>query len=1675
MKKIFGFGSRKGVLPLGSPSSPGRSSTGDREPGYHLRDKDLGKIHKAASAGNVAKVKQILLLRINGVDDRDRMNRTALHLACANGHPRVVKLLADKKCLLNLCDNENRTALIKAVQCQEEECATLLLERGADPNLMDIYGNTALHYAALGENQALVDKLLDYEANIDVTNKDNLTPLSLAKSENSKQMMELLLNKGARGNQIESNHQLTSEYKEERRPRKSFEISRRLDLQESPKQVSRKTNSSSVNESSEEDSLRSKPGIDDSWPPSDDEDFEFDTKNVMKPSLAKLMTAIRQSQKNIEGKYPFVRPENRVFYEDSTFHSENEDMVEALPNTSENVQGFSQPALSSLGHLLKASFMSSAVVVVTKEEASAPQNKTNNNNLTYVDEEHKHNHGDKMSALGLGEDEDVESPWDSESSSASLPQKSVDDLPEAADQRGKDILNGQVEDVLYIPSCMSRSRNFKMPKVDDTRNVGVPVAHIDSPERYSHLKPAVEVQGPVPEKAVGRKRTQPSRSDLSAKLDLAVTSQEEQERLVGCANDHPQVEEENKMHTSSEMEVQGTLNASAAGSNELTQQRRSEHTDNQRLPVMESEGSDWSSKKTFSEEKISTEENKVKEKIDSMDDLDDLPQSSETVSEHCELPHSNYKNFMLLTEQLCMDCKDSVNLLKIQDAVLSYERLIELRKNHCELLTGKIERMENRVTGLHRELSASREMTSQAERQRVELEQELRNLRFTLKEEKEKRRNTDVLYDKIRDQLREKEEQYIKEVEMNQQLETTLKALEMELKIVRKNLNQVVEERNDTQRQLAREQNARKLQDEILTNHLCKQKEIEVALREVNSEVSDSYEKEEDLFHENQVLQDEVATLKLEIDTVKNQNQEIEKKYFEDIAIVKENNDHLQKTIKLNEETLTKTIFQYNEQLDVLRAENKMLTSKLENERQNKERLETEVDSYQSRLAAVVKDHEQSQMSKRDQQLAFQRARGEWFCLQDKLNFDLSNLKDSNEILSQQLSKAESKLSNLEIELQHTRDALRERTLVLEGVQRDLSQTECQKKEFEHMYQKEQGKVNKYIGKQGSLEERLSHLQSENVLLRQQLDDAHNKAEKKEKTVINIQDQFQDIIKLFQAESEKQGIMLNERNKELINECNHLKERMYQYENDKAERDAVVRQLQQELADTLKKQSMSEASLEVTSRYRMNLEDETLDLKKKLDQSRCQLQEAQNQCTAAIRCAEETQDHRQRLEIENAKLKVTIKKQAHKLEQLQTNLLETNLSQDEKEQLKKHIELKQSLEYSLDQEVKKNTELEKEITRFKELLNITKRKLNEYENQEHSFPGNLKPNQIEMDIQINMLKHKNDDLKEKLETASSKCLRLDEKKKSLQQELLSMKAIQKKCEKLENKNKKLKQEIVNLKRYMELNMVEHSEVEQHKRKIEERARQDIEEKMEQVNLVLQTQRISQENLEQLIEYHNASIRSQLELRNKDMESEVSKMKTRNDDLESELSKIKTRNEDLESVLFKMETSQYCNKIELEKYKQLYLDEIEGRKSLANKLNKTQEKLAEVNTELLLQKERNTALLSTVNRRHVPERPCVGNIRNSCVLNRISTPGKNLVIPTSKPWTANNNMETYLIKMRQEFEKTLTRELKEEAAEFESESCTAYPVGSIDRSNSSQDLLLKATQEYAQILKKNYMI
>eukprot|EP00071_Canis_lupus_P037266 XP_022270823.1 ankyrin repeat domain-containing protein 26-like isoform X1 [Canis lupus familiaris] len=624
--------------------------------------------------------------------------------------------------------------------------------------------------------------------------------------------------------------------------------------------------------------------------------------------------------------------------------------------------------------------------------------------------------------------------------------------------------------------------------------------------------------------------------------------------------------------------------------------------------------------------------------------------------------------------------------------------------------------------------------------------------------------------------------------------------------------------------------------------------------RTLQFKVSPPHEKEKGLLHENRMLQDELAMLRLEIDTIRNQKQE--KRYCEDTETEKEKNDSLQNAIKLNEVTLTNTVFQSSGQLNVVTTENTMLNSKLQDEKLNRERLEAKLQSYRARLATAIQDRDQSQASKRDLELAFQRAKDEWCHLQDKMNFEMSNLKDNNEVLSQQLSEVESKFNALEIELQHTRDALREKTLALEHLQRNPKQTQGQKKEIEQKSQNEHGKVNKYIGKHESLEEKLSQLQSENMLLREQLDDAYSRVECKEKTIIDLKDQVQVIVRMVRVAGEKRNLLLREKNKELINKCKQIMERAFRYEDEKEERE---------------------------------------------------LQEAKELQTKIVRCIQKFRDDIKKLEVENAELKVTVKEQAGQIEQLQKDLLSS------------------------------------------------------------SSIG---------------------DLRARLETESSRCIDLDAKNQVLQQELLSMKATGRECEKLKQIKKNLEEKVVNLRSHAEVNVVQGIQVEKYyKWEIDQRVRLIVEERLKEVNLFLQRQAASQENLEQLRASHDASIRSQVALRIKELESELQSQIRNSQEL----------------------------KIELEKYRQLYLEESEMRMSLTKKLNKTNERLADITTKYLVERQQNRPFHSTLTMGPVLEGPYVGNLTSSLLLDRNVTPRENVMIPTSRPQTSVSSIETHLFK------------------------------------------------------------
>lgn len=93
------------------------------------------------------------------------------------------------------------------------------------------------------------------------------------------------------------------------------------------------------------------------------------------------------------------------------------------------------------------------------------------------------------------------------------------------------------------------------------------------------------------------------------------------------------------------------------------------------------------------------------------------------------------------------------------------------------------------------------------------------------------------------------------------------------------------------------------------------------------------------------------------------------------------------------------------------------------------------------------------------------------------------------------------------------------------------------------------------------------------------------------------------------------------------------------------------------------------------------------------------------------------------------------------------------------------------------------------------------------------------------------------------------------------------------------------------------------------------------------------------------------------------------------------------------------------------------------------------------------------------------------------LNRSLSLGGSFLSPVGEGH--NSRVEAYLAKMQSELEKNISKELDHAAAELEGGSARLSPVGSAAGSqktlNVDQDPVTRATQQYLEVLKKNYMI
>ncbi|XP_066447918.1 ankyrin repeat domain-containing protein 26 isoform X2 [Eleutherodactylus coqui] len=1156
------------------------------------------------------------------------------------------------------------------------------------------------------------------------------------------------------------------------------------------------------------------------------------------------------------------------------------------------------------------------------------------------------------------------------------------------------------------------------------------------------------------------------------------------------------------------------------------------------------------------------------------EDVADYSQSSDTATEDSELPTSNFTNARLLIKQLNLDGQDSLKFLKIQNILHEYERVIEKEKGRRALLSREVKKLRTERKEVQQIMEENRELKFLIEHHKVEWESDLNNLRLTLKQEEEKRKSAEMLYDKSKEQLRKKEDQCCKEMEEKQHLELTLRNLELEMRSLKNNMKQVEEERKEAQRLYAQEHNARVLNEDAL-NNLRKKNEEEEAKKlktkhdEILSQSSESNEKEKDLAMRNLTLQEEVSALKVELQRMRSHYQEEESRYTDENEMLKEKIEDLRKDLKMNEETLTQTVIQYNGQLNALKTETAMMCSKIEHEKQSKERLETEMEAIRSRLNTTIQDLERSQSLKTDTERTLQRERDEWLRSKDKLTHELSSLRESHSNLSQQLGRAESKLNGLENELHRTGLSLQDKTLLLDNAQRDLTQAQSKIKDLEQGLQVEKDHNNKNSVKQESMQERLAQVTSENMQLRQQLEDVQNKGIIKEKAVSDVQERFTEIFSKLRTDTERQVFIVEERNKDLVVKSNELREQLYKLETEKVDRESTIRQLQQELADALKKLSMSEASLEVITRYRNDLEDEKQQLQKELEKFRTKLQDLEDQFVQSERCnhqlknalddkeremiaafqkvqefsavangaekaVKQLEEHVQKLEIENARIEATAKQQAGQIESLQkelhesismrnrledlvTNLqstkigleeklnqqvhkqsalsqsaqdshnlweaelksrsqigvrladlegLNVNLSDQvavEKKKLKKLADQKKSIEERFDQEMKRSNTLQQEVAGLKKLLKTAKKKLKDYESTEQRSTLKQGSTNFETDGEVFKMKEKIDGLSSQMERESRRYMELESRNQDLQEEVSSNKKLHRNIERLEKGKRQLEEELAELKRCIDSSKMSQSYLDLYKKEVDERGRQELRQQLEEVNLFLQAHAASQDKLELMRAENDASVKSQMEHRIQDLESELHRLK----------------NAQLENV-----SDKDASKQELNRYKELHAEEQKARRSLTSKLERANERLAEANSKLLNERQRNKSLIaSTFLNGSMGVSPVVdtshlARLSSNLPFNR-SLGLSGSLLSTVGSGLAANQVESYFTKMQQELEKNIAKELDQANAELESGCTRISPVGSIAGSlrnlNTDQDSVSRATQQYLEVLKKNYMI
>jgi len=200
---------------------------------YAISNKDLGMVkllitkgadvnagphpalHSAAQRGR-SDIAELLIQKGASVNAKDKRGYPPLYYAISNKHLDTAKLLIAHGADVNTKDKQGLTALHSAALGGRKDRAQLLLAHGADVNAKDNRDRTPLHLVLDVDRfkyqlfKDMAEVLIAKGADVSSKDKYGRTPLHLAAESSQKDIVELLLAKGARMDEKDDEYEFTA-------------------------------------------------------------------------------------------------------------------------------------------------------------------------------------------------------------------------------------------------------------------------------------------------------------------------------------------------------------------------------------------------------------------------------------------------------------------------------------------------------------------------------------------------------------------------------------------------------------------------------------------------------------------------------------------------------------------------------------------------------------------------------------------------------------------------------------------------------------------------------------------------------------------------------------------------------------------------------------------------------------------------------------------------------------------------------------------------------------------------------------------------------------------------------------------------------------------------------------------------------------------------------------------------------------------------------------------------------------------------------------------------------------------------------------------------------------------------------------------------------------------------